>query len=311
MYRCVVLAVLALLIGRCDFGDDTQRVKEDTPNGKGQKTDKVAELSFADDDKLQVEVGEYFNITVKVENIEPDNLADDLDWTDHQGNPMKREGEPDWDSLRVTSKLMVKGKVSAILNRGYSDTRLKTKGGVIEIKGFHFTETCEADCHIVFGLEISGICVGDSGCESAQVEPVDEISKAVVVTPDSYTAKIEKLDEQRNIKLTITKDGAPLANGRVEVRADIACLVEEPVVWGGADCKIPADALLPSREVTLDANGSWNIKLDADGSWEKEVSAAYQAETGKDYTLNVCDVSFNISIDGRAAYHLKPTGVGC
>ena len=202
MSRVILSAMFALFVSQC---------------GK-----KVADLSFADSSELHVEVGEKFDVTVNVENIDMDNLDDDLDWTDHDGSPMDREGKPYWDSLYVTSKLMVKGKEGDILSRGYSDTRIKDKGGLVKIEGYYFTETCTDDCRIVFGLRINGICMADGGCESAQVEPVDEISKAVVVTPSSYAAKVERVSG-KNIKLTVTKDGKPLANSSVEVSAYIGC----------------------------------------------------------------------------------------
>lgn len=311
MCRVIVLAMFALFVSQCEIDKTDADGEEEKPTEKSEEekpTDKVdskkvANLSFADGSELHVEVGEKFDITVNVKNIDRNNLADDLDWTDHRGNPMDREGDPRWDSLSVTRKFMVKGKASEILRGGYSDTRVKDKGGVVKIEGFYFTETCADDCHIVFGLEIDGMCVADSGCESARVEPVDEIRKEVVITESSYAAQVERLSG-KNIKLTITKGGKPLANGSAKVSARVKC--EQSMGWGG--CAVPPDTYLIDfgTMITLDADGSWSTELDADGSW---LRAAQEAES--DYTLNVCQVKFDISVDGREFDDLTPTGGGC
>ena len=308
MRRVIVLAMLALFVSQCesgklDVGSEEEKPEEKLEEKPTDKVDskKVADLSFADGSELHIEVGEKFDIVVNVNNIDRDNLADDLDWTDHSGNPMDREGDPRWHSLAVTSKFMVKGKAGNILWGGYSDTRVKDIGGVIKIEGFYFTETCADDCHIVFGLRISGMCVGDSGCESAQVKPVDEISKTVVVKKSSYAAQVERVSG-KNIKLTITKDGEPLANGSAKVRALVRC--EQSMGWTG--CAVPPDISLIYQTVKLDTDGSWSTELDDDGSW---LRAAQEAES--DYTLNVCEVEFNITADGREFDDLTPTGGGC
>ena len=312
MYRCVLLTILAMVLGQCDFGNDNPRRESEptptdtsTPNPAERDEKKVAELSFADSGQLNVEVGEKFDITVKVANINTDNVSNDLDWTDHRGEPMDREGEPDWSSLRVTSRLLVKGKGSNLLRGGYSDTRVEGKGGTIKIEGFYFSQACEEDCRIVFGLRVSGMCMEDSGCEGAQVEPVDEISKAVVVKPSSYALKLERLSG-KNIKLTVTKDGVPLANKSAKVYASVECEQRGNPWWFG--CAVPHDLSLINFDTTinLDANGSWSTELDADGSWLKKAR-----EAKSDYELDVCKVKFDISVEGREFDNLTATGGGC
>ncbi len=317
MCRVILLAMFALFVSQCESGKTdadseeekpTEKVEEEKPTEKVDSK-KVADLSFADGSELHVEVGEKFDITVNVKNIDRDNLAADLDWTDPDGNPMDREGRADWSSLSVTRKFMVKGKRSGGWWSGFESLNsmirgLTRQGGVVNFEGLYFTEPCADDCHIVFGLKIYGICIADGGCESAQVEPVDEISKAVVVRQSSYAAQVERLSG-KNIKLTITKDGEPLANGSAEVSATVRCEVD---VQLGLGCRVPPDIYLIdfNTKIALDANGSWSTELDADGSW---LRAAQEAES--DYTLNVCQVKFDISVDGREFDDLTPTGGGC
>ena len=305
MRRVIVLAMLALFVSQCESGKLDVGSEEEKPTEKVDNN-KVADLSFADGSELNVEVREKFDITVNVKNIDFDNLDDDLDWKswlDDSKSFALRAKDLQLEDLRVTLKVVKNGTEQEILKTSIE----RRENGVTKFTGLYVKEVCASGCQIIVGLKIYGHCVADGGCDYAQVESVDEISKAIVITKSSYAAQVERLSG-KNIKLTITKDGKPLADSSAKVSAGVECQWTREFFG----CQIPLDTrLIDDQTVTLDANGSWSAELDADGSWEQEAIESYKRELNMDYTLNVCEIEFDITVDGRYFDNLSPTGGGC
>ena len=285
---------------------------------------KVADLSFADSSELHVAVKEKFDITVNVKNINMDNIDDDLDW-----NPARLFSKDlEQKRMHVILEVVKKGTVQDVVAQySHIDKKYFTswryeasiENGTANFKGLYFTEVCDSNCRIIASLIIYGHdCQPDSApndheysdCNWAKVEPVDAISKAVVVRKNSYAARVERLNN-KNIKVTVTKDDKPLAHASAKVNARAWC---KYIVIEGGSCW--ETNLIDELAVTLDENGSWSNELDADGSWEKQVQEEerrrYRNRDITDtYTLDVCKVMFDIIVDGYVFSDLLPTGGGC
>ena len=307
MIRLIALAVLLSIISQCDKEPlINQRDKEPLIS---QRNKDVAELSFADSSPLTKEVQEVFDVVVKVSNIDFDNLSDNLNWHNLMGEPDDKQYEVDKDKrLYVTLQVMREGDSEPqvlggryCVARGAIDTTL-VENGVATFSDYCFVKTCEA-CRLVAGLRVystmSG-CAADSGCAFAAAKPVAEVSRTVTITSSSYAMQVEKLND-KNVKLTVTKNDKPLANQTAFVNIGVPC--EEPVQLG-MGCHKPRDTSLISKEITLDANGSWSTELDADGSW--------LAEAGEDYEFDVCKkVTVAIKVDDRKLKAQLANSAGC
>ena len=262
----------------------------------GRSDRKVAKLSFADNTKLEKEVGKLFEVVVNIKDIDIKNI-------DTNDISSSKEGLKQ-DDLQVTLRVTERGKEKDILAFGRHSKEVIKKSienGKAKYEGYHFKETCVKDCRIVVGL---GINYGQPWSDGERmfhvIEQVDKISKQIVVTESSYVMQVEKLSGN-NIKLTITNNGTPLANSSALVDAEVPCL---EYGWHGHFCVKPRDTSLFSKHsITLDANGSWSTELDADDSW--------QAEQGEDYQFNVCDVTLRIKVDNRILEKKLAGSKGC
>jgi len=145
----------------------------------------------------------------------------------------------------------------------------------------------------------------------------------VTIKKNPYAVQVEYLDG-KNVKITVTQNGAPLANGKIRVVSTDVAVEKHRIVSDdeAAFAYHPLTSYMPApqicvkpndpkvirshmirvpvfiaHELTLDANGSLTVELDADSSWQDKVNADVPAAERYDLEENICKANLTFSVE--------------
>ena len=274
----------------------------------------IANLEFTDPSPLTVAVGEPFSLTVKVTNIDKDHINKIIRYESGNSKPCpgdlkvelharnnKDRNSPDYSSWFLSSDLeILKNGVAKFENVGLNhgkDTHCEEECTLISHKLYFYTrspkpEWCSKD---LYAINLN----------------TNEATKPITVKKFPYAAQAEHLGG-KNIRITVTKNGAPLANGKIRsMSVRVPC---EELEWEygyyrphtsppvRSVCVKPNDMkVFSANELTLDANGSWTIELDADNAWQNKVNTDVPEAEHYDLEENICKVGFTLLAEDNVA----------
>lgn len=295
-----LLLTISIALFSCDLASTVDKNNAGRKDNKGNK-DKhvVANLEFSDTNAVTKEVGELFSLIVKVSNINLKNLDDSVDI----GN------NPSADKLRVELDVVKDGKAYGNL---YGNKSIAN--GEAKFERLTFDKECAEGCQLVARLQYY---MGDSAVECmppdysrcyVDLKPVNVASKDAVFTASSYEVQA-KHRNGKEIEISVTKSGAPLAGGKISVYASVPCVglnVLPPT------CVYPRDndRILSVEAETLGSDGHWSTVLDDGDSWKDKSNEGTDKEP-YDLVKNICKVNFSVMVDGRYFSNIQLTGGSC
>lgn len=274
----------------------------------------IANLEFTDSSPLTVAVGERFSLTVKVTNIDKEHINKILRYESGNSKPCpgdlkvelyannnKNWNSPDYSSWFLSSGLeILKNGVAKFENVGFShgdDTHCEEECVLIAHKLYFYTrdpkpEWCSEN---LYAINLN----------------TNKATKPITIKKFPYAAEAEHLGD-KNIKITVSKNGAPFANGKISsMSVHVPC---EEWTWeygyyrpqtsppGRQVCVKPNDTkVFGADDLTLDGNGSWAIELDADNAWQNKVNTDVPEAERYDLAENICKVSFSLKAKDNVA----------
>ena len=303
-----LLLTVGIILFSCDLANNRGSVDRNDGSKKGNNGNNgnkdrhvVADLEFSDTSALTKEVGELFSLTVKVSNINLKNIDDSI----NIGN------NPSSDKLRVELDVMKDGKTY-----GYLHGNESIESGEAKFERLTFDKECAEGCQLVAKIQhyskeacdMVADCWGECSVCYVDLKPVNGASKDAVFTTSSYSVSAEHVSG-KNIKISVTKNGQPLANGKVSVKAYVFCYMSGI----GGICFYPENrhGLLSDEDRALDSSGSWSTTLDSDGSWQAASNTGWPSKEPYDLAEKICEVSFSVHVDGRTFNAIELTGGSC